>query len=587
MAGKPKRNWTYWKIRFAQECKRNSKLTVEKFCEQFELNYTTAKRYIKKKDNAKLLKKLDHEITEIDAFCDMLREVRTEDDAKRYLSALRQSLELTESIMVDSVREFKKGIALGEGLPPGEAGRLALDAAERLRKVALELQGAPADDEDFGWPLTKRFWPHWYQRDFVFDFPSTLKKQGKEAFIFAFIGGIRSGKTFSGAQKFGELCWRNRGCTLAVYAPTYRMLEDATKKTFLEVLHDKGISYHYNKSENKIILFGDTTVLFRSMDDPEHLRGPTLAGAWIDEGGQMKTDAAFRVIQGRVSDPAGEELCILVTTTPDGLGWLYDILVEEKEKHHVVEYHARTDWNHTLPQGYFDRLDSSFDERYAKQELGGEWIDIFAGQAYWNFSRTKHIIKGDRPYDRALPLIIMFDLNVDPMCWNIGQAYNEGKIRITKILDEIHLRSAATEHAAKEFAKRYRGHKAGVIIYGDSTCRHRSTKTTRTDYEIIMSTLKEKKFNNVEMRIGKNNPRVTDRIAAHNAQLLDLKGRVHLFIHESCTYTIRDYEKVAIKPGTRDLDKTSDPSLTHHTDAIGYYIAKEFPVRGIKVNTAA
>ena len=102
-----------------------------------------------------------------------------------------------------------------------------------------------------------------------------------------------------------------------------------------------------------------------------------------------------------------------------------------------------------------------------------------------------------------------------------------------------------------------------------------------------MSTLKEKKFNNVEMRIGKNNPRVTDRIAAHNAQLLDLKGRVHLFIHESCTYTIRDYEKVAIKPGTRDLDKTSDTSLTHHTDAIGYYIAKEFPVRGIKVNTAA
>jgi phage terminase large subunit-like protein len=583
LSGRSDKNWTAWKIKLAQAVKNNPRLTVGQFCSDNGLNYETAKKYLRKDDCRVVLKNFEHDLQTIETFCDKLRSVQSTDDAKRYLKALHQSLLVTEDVMMEAMREFKKGILLGDGITPTDAGKLALDASDRLRKLALELQGLPSDDEDFGWPLTKGFWPHWYQRDFIFDFPSTLRAQGKECFIQAFIGGIRSGKTYCGAQKLGELAWRNRGCTLAVYAPTYRMLEDSTKATVLDALQRKRIGYTYRKTDNSILLFGDTLILFRSMDDPEHLRGTTLAGAWIDEGGQMPTDEAFKIIQGRISDPVASEPMLMITTTPDGLGWLYNKLVEEPEKHKVIVYQAKTQWNSALPDGYFDRLQGSFDERYAKQELGGEWIDVFAGQAYWNFQRTVHVLRGEQvPYDKTLPLILCFDLNVDPMCWNVVQCYTEGAIRKSNIIDEIHIRSASTEQAAKEFVRRYPAHKAGVIVYGDATCRHRSTRTTRTDYDIVVAALQQAGLPNVQFRIGTHNPLITDRVAAVNAQLMDLKGNVKLYMHHKCTYTIRDFERVSFKSGTRQLEK-SDPALTHHTDAVGYYIAKEFPVRGVQV----
>ena len=71
-----------------------------------------------------------------------------------------------------------------------------------------------------------------------------------------------------------------------------------------------------------------------------------------------------------------------------------------------------------------------------------------------------------------------------------------------------------------------------------------------------------------------------------NARLKDGKGHRKLFIvKEKCPETIKDFEQVAFKPGTRDLDKT-DPKRTHHTDAVGYYINREYPVRRIKRRAA-
>jgi hypothetical protein len=42
---------------------------------------------------------------------------------------------------------------------------------------------------------------------------------------------------------------------------------------------------------------------------------------------------------------------------------------------------------------------------------------------------------------------------------------------------------------------------------------------------------------------------------------------------------VRDFESVAlIEGGSGELDKRSNPDLTHMTDAIGYYIWQEYPL---------
>ena len=57
-----------------------------------------------------------------------------------------------------------------------------------------------------------------------------------------------------------------------------------------------------------------------------------------------------------------------------------------------------------------------------------------------------------------------------------------------------------------------------------------------------------------------------------------------MVIDPRCKELIKDLEQVALKEGTRELDK-SNKDLTHMTDALGYMVDYEFPVRKPVVGT--
>ncbi len=47
-----------------------------------------------------------------------------------------------------------------------------------------------------------------------------------------------------------------------------------------------------------------------------------------------------------------------------------------------------------------------------------------------------------------------------------------------------------------------------------------------------------------------------------------------------CPNLIRDFEGVRLlEGGSGEIDKKADPRLSHLTDAVGYYITREFPVK--------
>lgn len=502
---------------------------------------------------------------------------------KHYIKALEQGRLLLEHLMIQSA----EGFDVMSDTPyaytsAGEAARISIQAAGQLRELCMDLQGIPDSGDSFGWPVTKGFWPHPYQRDFIFDTPASVELEGEEMFLQAFIGGIGSGKTRSGAEKFGLLAWLNRGTQGAVFAPTYRMLEDSTKPMFFKVLVAKDIAFKYRASDNSIVLFGDTKILFRSMEKYEHIRGMELGYFWIDEPGQMKDGKPFAIIMGRVRDAKAPQPAGLLTSTPDGLNWLYDEVVVKKKENRCRLYVATTRQNVSLRKDYVARLEALYDERFAKQELQGIFLNVFSGAAYWNFDRPESI-NNKVVYEPRLPLVLCFDLNVDPMCWNILQVrrHRDG-YDIEFIFDELHLRTASTEDACAEFADRYKGHRAGVQVYGDATCGHRHTSATRTDYQIIKKAL-EREFLGVEMQIGKINPTVTDSVAEVNARLKGLDGTRRMFVNDiKCPETVKDFERTAFQPGTRTLDKT-DPERTHHTDNLRYYVHRVYPMRDVRV----
>jgi phage terminase large subunit len=566
------RDWRELASRWAQ-----SGLSLAEFCRREKIPLRTAQMHIKTSDRDKYLSDVD--TTPADNVKDLT------EGADRYGTACEKSYEALAKIAVDTTVAFKRAALAGDRRSLLGLSRASKEAWNELRTIAREMELRPTgEDLTVEWPVTRGFWPLPSQRNFLFDLPSTTG--GKR--IFAYIGGIGAGKTRTGAEKFGKLCELNRGCNLGVFAPTYRMLQDVTKQMFLDVCQTKGVPCEHHKTDNAVILWGDTTVYFRSMSDPDKIRGLNLGAAWLDEVAQLKKDEAFKVIQGRVRNKNARERCAIITTTPNGFNWLYDALVKNAEQNQVIEYKAWTEENAAhLPDDFIEQVKRVYDAKYAEQELHAEWINIYTGRAYYNFSRKKQVVAAARVnhlYDRSRPLILMCDFNVEPMGWLVGQSFRLPKSgqEVTYIQDELYINTTNTEETAREFISRWGKHPAGVRVYGDAAGRHRHTSATKTDYAIIEEVLKNAKMPNIQIRVGKSNPLHEERVKDVNARLLDSKGVIHLYISDKCQNLIEDMEKVGFKAGTRQLDK-SDIMVGHLSDGLGYYINREHAVRRMKI----
>ena len=77
------------------------------------------------------------------------------------------------------------------------------------------------------------------------------------------------------------------------------------------------------------------------------------------------------------------------------------------------------------------------------------------------------------------------------------------------------------------------------------------------------------------------NPKEADRINAVNSRLRSMTGQIRLMVDRHAPMTIKDFDGVPLlEGGAKEIDKKKTPELTHLTDALGYYVARKYPVRG-------
>ena len=180
----------------------------------------------------------------------------------------------------------------------------------------------------------------------------------------AFIGGVGSGKTYAGCAEVVRQPANSNGM---VIAPTYPMLRDATLRTFMEML--RPLVADFNRSEMRAVLTNGTTVLFRSADDPDRLRGPNLGWFWLDEAAMMEPDA-WSIMIGRLRELPGRAWA---TSTPRGKNWLYERFTSG-EDYHIVRSSSRD--NPFLPPDFVLSLERTYDTEWIAQELEGEFLDL-------------------------------------------------------------------------------------------------------------------------------------------------------------------------------------------------------------------
>jgi hypothetical protein len=401
--------------------------------------------------------------------------------------------------------------------------------------------------------------------------PSQKRFHQSEARFKGFSGPIGSGKSQALCQEAIRLSYLNQGRTGLLGAPTYPMLRDATQTTLFEILGANSISYDHNRGENTLV-FNDTgsRILFRPMDEFERLRGTNLAWFGLDELTYTQEEAWLR-LEGRLRDPKATQLCGFAAWTPKGYDWVYRKFIAKPVKGYETILAKPFENRHLLKQtaDFYDRLKDSYDERFYKQEVLGEYLNFNAAQVYNSFSREDHV--QDLRADRNLPLLWALDFNVTPMSSVVAQKAGDKIL----VLDEIVIHHATTQQACEEFMKRFPWSNARVLIYGDASGYHHQT-TGASDYDMIETYFAVHANRRPEYRTTKSNPLVRDRINVLNAKLRSASGDVTLFVDRKCTELIQDFEQVVFKNGSVEIDKDRDRMRTHLSDALGYLVWQEF-----------
>ena len=386
-----------------------------------------------------------------------------------------------------------------------------------------------------------------------------------------FSGPIGSGKSQALCQEAIKLTYLNPGRTGLLGAPTYPMLRDATQASLLEILEENGIRFEHNKGENTIV-FGDTRskILLRAVDEFERLRGTNLAWFGLDELTYTQENSWLR-LEGRLRDPKATRLEGFAVWTPKGFDWVYKRFIGPGKPEGYTAIRAQANENRYLLDklpDFYSQLSRSYDERFYRQEVLGEYLNLTGGTVYTAFSRERHVKAA--AVDRRRPLLWALDFNVDPMSSLVAQIQGRNVV----IADEIVIRNGTTRDACEEFLKRHAKHEGEVVVYGDAAGNQQQT-TGSTDYQMIREYFGMATNLAVTYRVPRSNPAVRDRINLVNAKLRSAAGEVELMVDPRCTELIKDFEQVAYKADSSQIDKDKDRMRTHLSDALGYLLWQE------------
>ncbi len=386
-----------------------------------------------------------------------------------------------------------------------------------------------------------------------------------------FSGPVGSGKSAALCFEVVRGCYTNRGLQGVLAAPTFAMLRDASLTSLFELMEIQDIDFELRKADGELTLKApSSTVLLRSLDEPERMRGTNLAWFGVDELSYAREEAWLR-LEARLRDPKAERLCGFGVWTPQGHDWLYKRFIQKPVSGHACVRAKPFENRFVLEKtpDYYERLESSYDPKFYRQEVLGEYLNSRVDRVYHCFSRAIHLVR--HAYDPQKCLLWALDFNVAPMSSVLLQ---QDKGRLV-VIDEIVLERATTEEACQEFENRYKGHAAGLDVFGDASGRNMHTTGT-TDYTMLQGFLYRTGFRNVRIRVPSKNPPVLNRVQKVNAMLTNALGEVRLEVNERCKELIKDFEEVMFKPGSGIVDKVRDPKRTHASDALGYAIWELF-----------
>ena len=337
---------------------------------------------------------------------------------------------------------------------------------------------------------------------------------------------------------------------------------------------------------DKILLLknGGELRLWGSDVQPDKARGGYDSFQAFDEFTYHRPGVYETVFRARQSDTHAPAWFV---GTPNGFNHGYAFFKRAKEYPNTYK-----SWQYpSVAGGYVSETEvmlarQELSETQWRQEYGAEFIGMEDRVVLdWSFAN----LDVECSYQSNRPLYISCDFNVGAMAWAIFQRVG-GEYRF---IDEIALRNVNITKAAECLAERYKNHKAGILITGDSSGNYRnvlSTELSQTAYPQIVSVLRDQyQLDNVAVDLNRNsNPKKQDRLDALNHIVKNAEGSVRLkvnpltapviaFTMERACYI--PYSSHVKEPNHREI--TQEPFqvfVPHMIDAVSYGVWRYDPL---------
>lgn len=411
--------------------------------------------------------------------------------------------------------------------------------------------------------------------------------------------GRRSGKTELGKRKLvkhglgAHKKWPSR---FFAAGPT----RDQAKRIFwddLKLLSPKQfVAGRPSESDLMIEYVTGNQIWVVGLDKPERIEGQPWDGGVVTEIGNTKATAWPMNIRPALSDRLG--WCDL-EGVPEGRNHYYDL--DRAAKAEMKLKGAASDWGSyswpsadILPASEIEAAMRDLDEMTFNQEYKASFVN-FEGRAYYPFTEEQHC--RILTYDPKQVLVLCFDFNVEPgVCAIIQEQRLPGQYERTSkgiqlldksiigtgVIGEVHIpRNSNTPAVCRKIVKDWGKHTGPVRCYGDATGGSRGTaKVDGSDWDLISKELLPTFGDRLDFRVKSANPRERARINAVNSRLKTMYGEIRLLVDPAkAPNVVKDFEGVPLlKGGSGEVDKKKSPTLSHISDAIGYYLDYEFPV---------
>lgn len=344
----------------------------------------------------------------------------------------------------------------------------------------------------------------------------------------------------------------------------------------------EGVHYTVNQSRAYIRFNNGSEIISRSWADKKYKKGRSLKLSMliIEELTENNEEdkQAFDTLKARIRRlPHVPENLMIAATNPDEPDhWVYKYWFDSDDPCRKVFYSVTED-NPYLDPIYVQQLRRGYTKEEADRFLRGKWISITGSGVYYNYDSQKNF-KRDKEYewDLRYPISLMHDFNIGhgkPMSAAVGQ-HIKGVFYVAKtfIIDGLNTPKLMDEMAESGIFEL----KAKFQVYGDAAGRHKDTRNSQSDYDIIEKFLtnyvrKDGTSLEVEMNVPLSNPAIRTRHNKMNSHFCNDLEEVRFYVYKDAKALDEGLRLTKLKKGAHLVEDDSF-RLQHVTTAVGYWL---------------